>query len=392
VLLVLAALVAELPLLWPPPFRLTDHLLLWQVGRFVVTGVSPYRADVWVDAAKRLDSPHIAELATTGVIWPYPPWTALLFVPFGAFPMEIGTWALHLAYLGSGLLAAILLARELPWPRPGLAAIAVALFAVFEPFVIAARWGQFGGFLLLGIALLLIGLRSRRLAPLIAGALLLATKPHITALFALIAAAWLIRQRRRRDLAVTALALSVLVAVTWVAFPDWLAVAGTGAGDRLSVVALFATTWSFAIALAGPAWPLLAAVLVSVVSASGAYAARAAPVALRPFAVFAGTGVLTLGLTPYALVYDHLLLAPVLLYGVFALDAASGTARGAHAVLLAVAGIALPWLLYLVVILRPDQAPAGAIPSLLVVLLLSSAWLLRDARDRSPQADKSHVA
>ncbi len=391
VLFVLAALLAETPLLWPPPFRLTDHLLLWQVGRFVVTGVSPYRADVWLDAATRLDSPHIAEIATTGVVWPYPPWTGLLFVPFGALPMEIGTWALHVAYLASGLLGAILLVRELPWSRAGSAAVAVTLFVVFEPFVIAARWGQFGGFLLLGVALLLSGLRARRLAPTLAGALLLATKPHLTALFALGAAAWLIRERRWRELAISALALVSVVTVTWLAFPEWLAAAGGGAGDRLSVLGMFASTWAFAIALAGRAWPLLAAILVTFIAASAVYAVRAAPPAVRPVALFAATGVLTLGLTPYALLYDDLLLAPALLYAAFALDRASARARVPEALFLALAGIALPWALYLVAIQRPDQAPAGAIPVLFAALLLAGARLLRPARDHAPEADERDV-
>ena len=389
----LAALIAESALLWPPPFGLTDHLVTWYVGHTIVTGGSPYDPAVWTEAAARYDSFHLSELASGGGVgvWPYPPWTGLLFVPFGLLPVEIGPWALHVAYVASGIAAAILIARELPWRREASMTTALVALVAFEPFVVAARWGQFSGFLLLGVALLLAGLRSGATAPIVAGALLIATKPHLTVLIGIAAAWWLVRERRWRALVVTTAVIGAVVAISWALYPDWTDAATIGAGDRLAALPRFASTWAFAILVGGRLWPAVAAALIACAIGCCVYALRASPPSLRIIASFVAAAVATLAITPYSLVYDHLLLAPGLAYAVLAADSARAGVRIGMQLAVLVLGVITPWIVYLVVIFRPDQAPAGAVALVFAVLLLASARLLRSAHDRAPQSDERHM-
>ncbi len=381
-------------LLWPPPFELTDHLVLWYAGHLVASGGSPYDAAAWLDAAARTGSPHLAELVAGGGaarLWPYPPWTALLFVPFGLLPVEAGTWTLHLAYVASGLAAAWLLAVRIRWRRESSALASLALFAAFEPFVVAARWGQFSGFLLLGAALVYAGLERRRDAPLVAGALLLATKPHVTVFLAAAAAAWLLKHRRTRSLTLTLGSLLALGALASWREPGWLDVAMPAAADRVAALGRFGSPAALLIPGAGVLWPWLAVATATGVVACCAIAWRLTPSDLRVLALVAIGAVTSLALTPYALVYDQLLLAPAAFFAMAALDRSAGAPRWAHGVAVLLVTSVAPWLAYFVVIRSDTQAAAGLLPLLFAALLVPSAALLRASPKVAPGADQRHM-
>jgi hypothetical protein len=375
---VIVVLLAESPLLVPPPFKLTDHIVLWYVGNLIATGQSPYAAAAWTEAATRYGSPHIQEILAYGAsVWPYPPWTGYLFVPFGLLPVEIGPWFLHAAYLGVGLAAAIALAMSFRWRAAPALATALVIFAIFQPFVIAARWGQFASFLLAGLVLVFAGLRSRRPLPIILGALLLATKPQLTLLLGLVVLGVLLTQRATRTIVATGAVLSAVAAVTWLRYPEWLEVATSGSAVRLDLIAIFGGTWSLALDVSRDLWLPIGVALVTVVLAAGVLAVRWAPPSHRLVTALSAALVVALAVVPLVHSYDHLLLAPALLTATFAWDRSAGASRSIHAIALLSVAVVLPWILYLIGIFRPTQAASGLVPVLFALLLLSSAALLR---------------
>jgi hypothetical protein len=372
------ALLAESPAFRPSPFVFTDHFVLWYVGRIVATGGSPYLDATWVDAAVRYGSPHVQEILDYGAsVWPYPPWTGYLFVPFGVLPVEIGPWVLHAAYIVVGLVAAIALTRMLPWRSSSTLGAALVVFAVFQPYVIAARWGQFTSFLLLGSVLMLAGMRSRQVAPLVAGALLLATKPQLTAILGLVVLVVLIRDRAFKELGTVAVAFATVFALTWLRYPEWLDAATSGSGVRIGLLQIFASTWGLAINVAPEAWALVGGLLVLAVLACVVMAVRASPPSLRIVTALAGALVAGVAMVPLAHSYDHLLLAPALFVALLAWDRSAGPTRLAQGLLLFFLAVVAPWIAFVLSVAGPTQAVSGIVPILFAPLFLGSAVLLR---------------
>jgi len=398
--LLATALLFEAWLLWPLPFGETDHIVLWQVGHTVLAGGSPYDPAVWRSAAALYDAPQLRDLASNGGIgvWPYPPWTGYLFVPFGALPLEIGAWALHVSYVAVGLIAASVLARLLPWRDGRARTVALVLFAIFQPFVIAVRWGQFSSYLLAGIALVSLGIAANRITPFVAGAMLLATKPHVTAVLGALIVFQLVQTRRWRMLAIAAAALCSVGAITWLRYPEWSGVAVTGAIDRLTVIARFASPVSVVMAVAGPLWLPVAALVIASCLAACALALRLAPRSVRGHMTLAAGAVAGLLLTPYSFVYDHLILAPAGLIAIWAVDRARGRVDPRMHLGL-IAGVAFafgvaPWAAFLATQAQGTDALSGAIPIVFAVLLVGAAAVLRRAEppDEVPATDGRHVS
>ena len=378
---IVGALLAASPLLWPPPFVLTDHLVLWYVGRVIATGGSPYHASTWTEAATRFGSPHIQEILDYGAsVWPYPPWTGYVFVPFGLFPVEIGPWVLHAAYILVGLGAAIALAELFRWrSTPGLAT-ALVLFVVFQPFLIAARWGQFSSFLLAGFVLVLVGLRTRKMLPLLLGAVLLATKPQLALPLGLVVLGVLLARREIKAIVGTAGALLAIATLTWLRYPEWLGAATSGSAVRLDLVGIFASTWSFALDISQDLWLAIGLVLVGSVVFCLLLAVRWASPSDRLLTALSAAAIVALSVVPLVHSYDHLLLAPALMVAALAWDRSTGIPRLTHAMVIVLVAIVLPWLMYLVGIFRPTQAASGLVPVLFALLLLSSVVLLCRSR------------
>lgn len=364
---------AMVPALVPLPFALTDHLIFWQAGHRVATGGSPYPIAPWAELAARYPSAHIQMFLDAGVgVWVYPPWTAYLFAPFGALPVTIGPWALHLAYLGAGLGAVLWWARLLPWRRSALLALALACGVVFEPLVIAARYGQFTGFLLAGAVLTAHGLRSGRTLPLLLGAFLLAAKPQLGAGLLLLAVVLLLRRGQGRTLAAVAGSLLAVVAWSVTSEPASVAAVTTAAGQRIEAFGLFATTWSLAKVLAGPFAVPLALAQIGFVAAACVIAARRAPPELRTETQVSAALTLTLAMTPYALPYDQALLLPSGLLAIALLGRADGAGRATWLTLAVTTLVGLPWLLFV----GFGWPALGILPVLVAAVVL--AGVLRD--------------
>ncbi len=369
-------LLAELPLLIPPPFGLTDHLLFWYAGHLAVTGGSPYDMAAWTEAQRTYASGHLIQFIERGdPVWVYPAWSVLLFVPFGLLPYPAGSWALYFAYVAVGLFAAVLFIRSLPsrW-QPG-AELAIVLVAMFQPIVIANRYGQFGSFLLLGAVLAFIGLRSQRLLPFVVGAFILFVKPQLFLVFAPIALILLIRARAWRMITVTATTLVAIAVLTTIRFPESLAFFRRGASDRADVFTMYSTTWGLAHYFAPALWVPVAIGLVALAVIVTVAAIRHLPQDLRLAGIVAGAVLLSLVVTPVAFHYDQVVLViPIVL--------AVAVGRRPYQIAATWAiGAVIPWFVFFIElgIGGPNsQSLSGLVPLLVAPLL----WLVA----RSPSA------
>ena len=383
----LAAVLGEGVVLYPPLFNLTDHLVFWQVGHVIVTGGSPYDLEAWREAGARFGG-HIADLLDhpRPVPWPHPPWTALVFAPFGLLSPLLGTWALHLSYLVAGLAGTVLLARQLPWSTRSGYTYALVLLITFQPLVIAARWGQFGSFLLVGAALVSVGVGRRATAPFAVGTLLLFLKPHLSVGLAPVALARLVTRRDWRTIAVTSLALVAVAVVTFVAQPAASETIGIGVVDRLKVAYLFGSTWSFALNTAGAFAVPVEVALVAASTAACAAAVFWAPPRLRDHALLAAGFVFSEAAVPYLFSYDYVLLAPAVAFSVLAAERAPAAVRAAHLLTALVVVTFVPWIAFFYAIMQATQAASGVVPVFVALLLAASARLAAaaDARAASP--------
>jgi len=372
---VVLVLVAELPLLIPPPFGLTDHLLFWKAGQLVVSGVSPYDNAAWVAAQAQYDSFHLQQFISRGdPVWIYPAWSVLLFVPFGLLPYPIGPWVLYGAYLAAGLFAVVVFVRALPRRWQGGTALALALAAMFQPGVIAERYGQFGSFLLLGAVLVFIGLRDRRTIPLVAGALVLFVKPQLFLVLVPVVFVLLVRARAWRTIAITAATLAAVAVATTLRYPESLAFLGRGASDRADVFTIYSTTWALAHFVAPALWVPLALVVVAAAGVATVFAVRTLPGDLRLAGIVAGATLMSIVVAPVDFHYDQV---PLLLAVVVAM--AVGRRLWAIALTWVVAAV-VPWFVFFVElgVGGPDsQSLSGIVPILIAPLLAAVAWSAR---------------
>jgi len=360
--------------LWPAPFALSDHRVFVEAGRLVLAGRSPYDGQVWTDIARDVGSPYIATLAETTGVWPHPPWVAYAFVPFALLPRDIGPWALHLALLAAGLAAAVLLVEHVAWRSETVHALALAVALTFQPLVIGIRWGQLAPLLLLGFALLVVGLERRRAVPIVASALLLALKPHVVVILAFVSAA-LVARRAPRALVAAGAVLAVVCGTTLFVDGGWFDAATRGYASRIDALSAYATTYALAIDIAGAAWPVAATTLIAVAIVASVVAIRATRHERDDLWLLAVGATLSLVLVPYAWPTDQVLLLGVAVLALRAADRSAGPVRALHLGLTVVVMTALPWIVFLASAPRPTQALEAIVPIAAALLLAQSARL-----------------
>lgn len=372
------ALLAELPLLSPQPFGRTDALLNWYAGHLLARGGSPHDQAQWVEAVERYGSPVIQSILGLGVaVWPYPPWTGYLLLPFGALPVEVGPWAEVFSYALVGVVSSVAYARLLTWRSRAGYALGLVLLATFQPFVHSVNFGQFGSFLFAGATFVAIGLARRSGLALAAGTAILFAKPQLSLGLALVVIALLVRSRAWRPLVASTVTLAAIAVVAIALHPESLAVAREALSQRLEYTRASSSTWSLAGALAGDAW-LVAGAGVGVLATLACVAAVAwSPPALRLWSALAAGLVASLVWTPIAHSYDQVLLMPAALVIAVASEGARPLLRATHR-LIAVAGVLLlPWALFIAANSWGTPAPSAAVPLVFAVLLAGSARLAR---------------
>ncbi len=366
-----------------------DKFWFWYSGHLVAQGSSPYDSSLWSAAASYGDIAVLVARSCVDVfahqcLWVYPPWTAWLFAPFGFLDPEPGI-ALQSAFLlvaaGASL---VLLVREIRMSRPSTMFLLLASVGS-APFVWDSFLGHFGPLELAGAVLVARGLRTGGAAPTVGGGMLLALKPHVSFLVVPVVVAILIGGRRWRLLATTALCFALLAVVALWREPRALSALG-GAGVKTAE--MLPTIWSFA-AQVTPEAPLATVFATLVVATIAAYrSVRATPGPLRQMVMVAVAIALSLAVTPFEHLYDHLLLLPC-----FAVIV-SVTDRVGRAVRLAgwgmvIALVALGWWAFLT---GPhgDETPAlSLLPMITLVALAAATHWTRQTRSGASAPDRS---
>jgi hypothetical protein len=366
----------------------------------IATGQSPYDRTSWEAVAAYGPEPGglaantaALNLRITNAVWLYPPQTAFLFAPFGALPYEVGVPLLHLFILLTGLLA-LAAGAWVAGLRGVPLAFALTIAVVSQPFVISVRNGHPIGLLVLGAALVIVGIARRRDAPAALGAALLTLKPQLVVIFALGAIASVVWRRDWRRLAAMALGTVLATLPFELATPFPVGTLLASGGERLAVD--LSTLPALARDLGGDV-PLVIA-LALVTAALCAVAFVRAPSVLRPRVAFAVALIGSLALVPYAHDYDMLFALPAVFV---ALALAAGSRAGSAVALLGtIALVFVPWLLFYWWPLAGEPSrrflggPLGAVPVVFALALAAAAVArgLGQTERGAPRHEKRDVA
>lgn len=329
----LVLLVLLAPIFWPQD-GIGDAFRFWYAGHIAATGGSPYDPNAWASAPATYGTlgANITSACTPSAfapecLWPYPPLTTVLLAPFGLLDVRDGLNAFA-AFVVSLTAASVVLVGN--WMRaraPGTRALALCAGVASHPFIYDIHAGHFEAVGVIGIVLLAVGLTTRRVAPVVAGALLLSLKPHLYVGLAIVVLLLLLARRDWRTLGSTAAALATIHGLTLLLYPEALGAMLRSAGQVKDLG--WATTWAFASEL-GPS-PLVGVVIVYAAAAVAFIVAiRFAPRERTDQVIVAGGAAIALMISPYLHPYDLLVLFPAVAVAL-ALDE---MARGIAAVVL----------------------------------------------------------
>ncbi len=349
-----------------------DHFQFWWVGHLIATGRSPYEPSAW--AAALTYGPAAGAVAQNCVVpeaaaclWVYPPWTAWIFAPTGALDPQAGIALQRImltAALGIGAVLWVRLAQPIGM-RSGALLVA---FAASAPFVRDILTGHFEGVLLIGLALLAIGLRDRRTVMIAAGVVLLALKPHLFIALAVIILVWLIRERWYRALAGTAAVLGLLAAIGSASDPLAGPALVTRSFAKQNVAS--ATAWGFASRI-GDASGLFAAAFIVLIPIAAVVVLwwRPAP-AGRPVTLVATGAAVSLAIAPYAQSYDAILLLPAVAIALTGL-------RPLTAIIAASTIVIVTWVAYALELAGDPRSFVGVLPAIALGVITLRAWARR---------------
>ncbi len=367
-----------LPVYLSLPIHESDHPIFWYVGRITLAGGTPYDNVQWSSAPAEFPGIHDMVALYPTRIWAYPPWVAYLHVPEALLPLEAGVFLQGLIYLMLGLASGLGVISGVRWRTPVAPGLALALVAVFEPFVHSVRGGEHGPLILAGVMLAVWGLRRSVGVAIAVGLILALIKPHLSYAFAILIVAELVERRAWRTAAIAAATALGIFGVTWWGNPDAVFSMAVGGGDRLPLAVSNATTWSFASGFTPTLWPLLGLGLIGVAVVACWIALRSAPADLRFWTLVSVSLVLSAVTTPYANPYDHYLLVVALVLCVALADRADGAVRPLALAVVVVIGAAGAWVAFFAGVgLGGQYGVTGAVPILFALMLAMCAAVAR---------------
>ncbi|MDP9246355.1 MAG: hypothetical protein M3O64_06840 [Chloroflexota bacterium] len=373
---------------------LNDRFQFWFAGHLVATGGSPYDQVAWGAAAGRygdaaaLVARNCADPFSASCTWAYPPWTAWLYAPFGLLEPDRGLPAIAAATLLCGAVSVVLLTRAVPLSAPST--MVVALVAVGgAPFVWDSFVGHFEPALLIGALLLARGLGNGRTLPFVAGAVLLSLKPNLIVALVPLVGGVLLVGRRWRALVATAVVMTALALIGLWREPAAIAALS---GSMAKTAIVLPTTWSFAARTISGAAPVVALSLVGISITSAWVAVRSAQPEERALVLVASGLALSLVVTPYAHLYDYVLLLPAIATTIALLDRLGRAARMIGWVVIGFGYVAITWLAFLGGPHGDEPAASALIPvSSLVMLAVVSAGTLASGRNASFRMRRAHA-
>ncbi|WP_420631476.1 glycosyltransferase family 87 protein [Candidatus Leptofilum sp.] len=287
----------------PARYNNRDFMSLFAGGKAILRGLDPYDPAVW--------NPLRAELGST---WmpddraPFPLWTLMLVLPFAALDLgwAAAAWlAFSLCVLGGGMFLLINAYYSKPLPVAEFALVALFTFT-YRAVLVSMNNGQITFLLFFLLALFLWLVRRER--PFLAGIILafVIIKPNPFVLFVPAFGLWLLWRRRWQIIAGAATGGLAMFAISWLVLPGWLS-EWLNVTGKTEVTAITPTVWGLAYEIL-PEWgAVLGLIFVAVVTAVLGLIIfrnqRLTETEVMPLALIAS--ILT---TPYAWVYEHLLL------------------------------------------------------------------------------------
>lgn len=353
--------------LWSRSFFTTDFSAIWAGPRILATGGDPYDPATFRQATAALGVQKPA-----AAVYLYPGWVAVLLAPLGALELP----AASVVWAALGLFAATLGLFVVLSAYGARHPLVYALFGFTllgsEPGITAFYSGQTSLLVTGALALMAAWLvRGRQTAAGVAAAAMLIKPQHFALALPAVTLVAYLRGERRFAYALAGVGL-MLVALSILLMPGWLAawlehVAGTRAQDVRAAnlpTALFD--------LLGPAGRIAGyAALAGSVAAAVAFGTSRAAVAVW-IAV-------SVSLSPYLWVYDHIvLIVPLAMAG-----AMNDRTSGRAAVAIAIAGVLI--MAVAATLLHAVRGGAGLSLSLnglaqfaLTVLIVGSLWRFRN--------------
>lgn len=287
----------------PARYNNRDFMSLFAGGKAILRGLDPYDPAVWNPLRAELGSTWMPDDRT-----PFPLWTLLLVLPFAALDLgwAAAAWlAFSLCVLGGGLFLLIQAYYDKPLPVGEFALVALFTFT-YRAVLVSMNNGQITFLLFFVLALFLWLVRRER--PFLAGITLsfVILKPNAFVLFVPAFGLWLLWRRRWHVVAgVVAGGLGMLL-VSWLVLPGWLS-EWLNVTGKTEVTAITPTVWGLAYEIWPEWWAALGIVfVVGVTAVLGLIIYRQPTLTETEVMPLALIG--SLLTTPYAWVYEHLLL------------------------------------------------------------------------------------
>ena len=276
----------------------------WAGGRALLEGLNPYDTAVWGPLRARYGSEWIPDSRV-----PFPLWTLLFHLPFSALDLAWGAAAwlsLLMMLLGFSIFLIVFELVGNLLPIGEFAVLVVGAF-LFRGSVISLRGGQLTFVLLFILVLFWFLLRHGHSfwAGFVLAFIMLKPNPFI--LLAPLVGVWLVWRREWRVAAGGLTAVGLMFFMSWLVLPgwflDWLDVRG-----KTEYAIMMPTVWGIAHDLAMEWWVVLGLLLAVSVTAVIGWLVFVRPVGMDETAVLSLAVVGSLIVTPYAWVYEHLLL------------------------------------------------------------------------------------
>ena len=367
-----------IPVIWPQD-GVGDTFRFWYAGHMVATGGSPYDQRAWASAgdtygifAREMAIACAPSANAPVCLWPYPPTTALLFVPFGSLGVRDGLNALAAFFVALAAASVVVVGHWMRARSFATRALAMCAGVVSHPFVFDVHAGHFEGLGVIGIVLVAVGLTGRRVAPVVAGALLLGVKPHLYAGLAVIVLALLVVRRDWRTLGWTSGAVVAVNGLALLLYPEAL---GAMIGRAGQVFGLgWATTWAFASSIL-PSATVGTVIVYAIAAVAYLTAVRFTPTERRVDVLVSGGAAVALTVSPYVQPYDLLVLFPAFGVGLALQERVGQPARSI--LWIAAAGTLAVGTWLAIIGTRVVPGLPGALPVVFLVLLGIAALAAR---------------
>jgi hypothetical protein len=366
-----------------------DFFQFWAAGKALLQRTDPYGPQAWQTI---YENEGRWRYQTDQQVFPYPLWTAYVFVPLAALPVP---WAaLVWAVLSQALLvlAVFLWVRGLNWTGcEAWLPFIIAMVVAFEPVSLTILFGQLGMVLLAVIAAMLYFLSRGRYS--VAGMCLALTllKPQ---LFTLVITVILVTTLLDREWSFAASFVATatgLFASSWLLVPGWLpgwqGYLMKAANVRLRISpTIWGLSHSLAAAVARPhSWVVIGLLALSALASVVVYLwwpRQRIPREQGRLALLVSSAVVaSLLVTPYVLSYDFALLLLPILTCIWLVQPVPKLSRRALLFSLALCALVLPWGLLAISAITGRETLSALLPVSVLGLLVAT-----DAANRRRKA------